>query len=581
MAQNEPATSGRGMSYRSGSAPQSNASSDYSGHQAAYQAAAGGQPFGGQWHGAQQPYQPVQQSAQYPRQGEEVPPQTPQRRRSGSGNGSGNGGSRQQKPGKKPLRTLLISLAVLAVGASIAMGCVKFVNQQQMAQFVAQYNNVFCPNVYVDGINLGGMTAEEGMRAVQQQAQLRNEAWYVTLTYQGEVVTTLTAGQLGMVADVTSALQEAWALGHTGDLASREKTIAQLYNTPHYGYTVTPGGNTTVVDNVLATISGYIYQQPQDAYMIKFDPGLPDPFVFSPETHGRYLDVEPLKAQIYAMMASMQSGSIAIEPSITPASVTVEALRKKLTLRADVYTEISTTSTEDRTRNIIRSMEKMNGYILQPGQTFSFNGVVGKRTVNNGFYYAIEYAYGEQRLGVGGGVCQASTTLYQAAVKAGMAITHREPHSDAVNYAEYGMDATVYWEGDRKIDFTFKNNTDAPVYICAAVESNPNNRYRKVARVRIYGDYIGDHTSYKLETTVVKELEPPAEPVYKQDKEAKYVKYTDQQKVVEKATKGYVVESYCVKYVGDTAVERTHLGKDTYKAKPQVIYVGVTERLPQ
>lgn len=86
-----------------------------------------------------------------------------------------------------------------------------------------------------------------------------------------------------------------------------------------------------------------------------------------------------------------------------------------------------TSSTEERTNNIRVAFSKINGLIIPDGGKFSFNGVVGRRTEKNGFYKAIEYAYGTEVWGIGGGVCQASTTMYLAAIQAGLNITNRWP----------------------------------------------------------------------------------------------------------------------------------------------------------
>ena len=490
--------------------------------------------------------------------------------------GSGMGGS--MPPKKKGGISLLLAVAVIAVIAVIAVQGVQMINQAQVAQYVNEYEEVFCPGVYVDGIHLGGMTPQEGYDAVAQAAQQRDNAWSVTLTYQGDVVTTLTAPQLGMVTDVSQALGEAWAQGHTGDAQTRKNAIDQLAVNPYYGYTVTPGGDTTIVDNVLNTIAGYVYVEPRDAYLVAFDPNLTYPFVIQDEVIGRALPIDDIKNQIYSMVANRQSGVIEIVPQTIMPQVTRAMLEEKYVLRASASTKISTTSTEERNNNIFRSFEKMTGYVLQPGETFSFNKVVGKRTIENGFHYAIEYAYGEKRMGIGGGICQASSTLYMAVVRAGLEIVHREPHSDAVNYTDYGKDATVYWENGRVIDFSFRNNTDEPIYIKARIESDPKNRKRLVASVYIYGAGMGDGVRYELETRTIQELDPPAEPEYKKDTDHTYVTYTDEEYKFSKAEKGYVVESYRVCYVNDVEVERVLLYTDTSKAKAAIVYVGTKKR---
>ena len=136
----------------------------------------------------------------------------------------------------------------------------------------------------------------------------------------------------------------------------------------------------------------------------------------------------------------------------------------------------------------------------------------------------------------------------------------------------------MYWEGNRKIDLVFRNNTDSPLYFVAAVQSDPSNRKRLIARVSIYGESLGDNVRYELQSVTVKELDPPEEPEYVKDTKQQYVTYTDQEYTVRKAAKGYVVESYRVKYEGDTVTERTLLYTDTYKARSELIYVGTKKR---
>ena len=490
------------------------------------------------------------------------------------------GGSGGQPPrrGGHAFRTVLIIVLCVALLAGLGAGGYFALQQQQLRQYVTSYDNVFCQGVYVDGIHLGGMTAEQGIAAVQAQAQQRNDAWSVRLTYQGKLVTEIKASQLNMTVDVYDTLNAAWAQGHTGTLEERRDAMETLMVSPYEGYTAMPGGDTSVIDSTLDSIRNYVYRAAQDASIVSFDPSKTDPFTFREEVPGRYLDTEPVKEQLYRMVSTLESGEIALEPVEIAPQVTVADLKKTVELRASAYTSISTTSTEERNNNIRRSFQLISGKVLQPGETFSFNDTVGERTEKNGFYPAIEYANGEHVMGIGGGVCQASSTVYIAAVQAGLQIIKREPHSDQVNYTDYGKDATVYWQYGRKIDLQFKNNTDGPIYMVAAVQSDPNNRKRLIAKVSLYGMSLGDVT-YSLETRTVEELEP-GEDIIVQDKKAEHVTYTDEQYVERKARKGYVVESYRVKYMNGVEVERTLLYTDTYEARAKRIYVGVTERVP-
>lgn len=483
----------------------------------------------------------------------------------------------EKKPG---IDWKLFALAgmVLAVVALVIVVSSNVRQSAEMEAYVANYDNVYCQNVYVDGIHLGGMTQQEALDAVATQAQQRNDAWKVQLTYQGQLVTELNASQLGMTVDVYEPLRQAWAQGHTGTTQQRLAAMKALEQEPYQAYSALPSGDTSVVDNVLAELKSKVYRAPQDAALLTFNPeSVTDPFTFQEEVVGRVLDTEPIKEKIYQMVSTLESGSIEIEPTLTQPQVTVADLEKLVTLRGSASTTVSYRSTENRTNNIRRAFQLISGTIIQPGETFSFNGIVGERSTANGFYEAVEYAYGEQVMGIGGGVCQASSTVYQAAVAAGMQITKREQHSLAVNYAEYGFDATVYWSKSRKIDLAFKNTSDSAIYIAASVQMDPNNRKQWIAKVSIYGADLGNVT-YKLETDEPQVLEAPTDVKYVKDKKQEYVTYVDEEEVVQKASEGYVIDSYCVKYVDGVAVERTHLYTDRYEPKQKIVYVGVKER---
>ena len=485
--------------------------------------------------------------------------------------------TKKKKRGGRAVTVLLLIILTAALAAGGTYFLRQIQEQRAVEQAVAAYDNCFVEGVSVDGIHLGGMTPEQGLNSVQSQIQERNRAWHVTLTYQGTQVAQINAGMLGMSVDVGQIMNDAWAQGHTGTVEERFAAMKALQETPYEAFTATPSGDTSVIDNVLAQVKSQIDVQAVNARLVKFDPNEAYPFSFQEESIGYQLDTDAVREELYHMVATMTSGTVELKPNRIEPEVSVYDLQRHYMLRSSVYTPISTSSEPDRNNNIRRAFEKINGYIVNPGSSFSFNDVVGERTEANGFFPAIEYAYGEHVMGIGGGVCQASTTVYQAAICAGLRVTKRSPHSDSVNYTEYGKDATVYWVGKRKIDLVFKNDTDDPIYMIAAVQKDPSNKRRLIAKVSIYGQDMGD-IRYELESKTVQELEPPEKPTYIKDKDATYVTYTDQEKSVSKAKPGYVVESYRVRYEGNIETERTLLYTDTYEPKPERVYVGVSRR---
>ena len=475
--------------------------------------------------------------------------------------------NKKHKSGSGRVLFLLLALGVLAFGAFYLKTWLE----------VRPYDSLFVPNVFVDNIPMGGMTAQEGIAAVRASAQNRTESLSIRLMYGDKVYAQIDSAMLGITYDTDTALNAAWAIGHNGTVFDRKREIDQVRAQSYKAYSATPGANTQPVDAMLMQLMNDAYRAPQNA-SFSFNPDATNPFTFIPEVQGRSINIEPLKQQIYDKVAAMESGDIQIVPDYIQPDVTVAMLEQTVALRHTATTPVDSKSIENRTNNIRRAFELISGTVLKPGEKFSFNNKVGWRTEKNGFFPAPEYAYGELEDGIGGGVCQASTTLYLAAISAGLEIVDREPHSDPVSYTEFGKDATVYMASNRKIDFVFRNNTEGNVYITAAVKTDPANRKRFICVVSIYGVSLGD-VSYELVAKEVQTIPAPKQPDYVKDKQQKYgLTYVDEQYEVFKARDGHVVVSELVKKIKGVEVERIKVSEDTYKARAARIYVGTKER---
>lgn len=473
---------------------------------------------------------------------------------------------KKHKSGIGRVLFLVLALGVLAFGSFYLKTWLE----------VRVYDDTFAPNVYVDNIPLGGMSAKDGVAAIRAGAQNKVGSLSIRLMAGDQVYTEINSSMLGITYDTDTALNQAWAIGHRGTVFDRKRDIDSYQAQGFKAYSATPGANTQPVDALLTQLKNDIYRAPQNA-SFSFDPNASQPFTFVPEVQGRSIDIEPLKQEIYDKVNAMQSGDIQIVPKYDPPEVTEAMLRENVALLYRATTPISPTSDDNRNNNIRLAFEKINGTVLEPGSKFSFNNVVGWRTEKNGFLPAPEYAYGELETGIGGGVCQASSTVYVAAISAGLEIIDRKPHSDPVSYTSFGKDATVYMSSNRKIDFVFKNNTKGKIYITAAVKTDPANRKRFYCEVSIWGPSQGD-VSYELVTREVETIPAPKEQEIIQDKQHKYTKYVGDEYRTMKARDGHVVASELVKKVNGVEVERIPVAEDTYMARAERIYVGTEER---
>ncbi len=491
----------------------------------------------------------------------------------------------QQQPGRSVFRRVLPWLLIVLVVAGLVVFGAKALRDKRVADEMAPYDTVFADNVSIDGIQLGGMTAQQAYDRLYAQHQNRVNGWQLQLKYQDHIYYTVSYETLGIQVNtdqLNAMLKQAWDVTHTGDAYARKEAMEALVTQPLNLSTTRSALSDRQLEQILTQIADNIssFSQPEDARLIQFVPtDVRNPFLIQAEKIGYSLDIQAAREQIMALASSGTSGVFELQPEPVYPKVTEADIRKNLALRSTAFTAISRNSEENRTNNIRVSMDRINGTILKPGEVFSFNKVVGRRTIRNGFYEALEMVYGDLVTGIGGGVCQPSSTLFQAALLAGLGITDRSNHSEPVNYTDRGLDATVYWVGDRQIDFKFKNTTSSDLYISALVKLNPSNSKQLITEVRLYGEPLEDNATYKLKTVDRQVLEPP-EPKMVLDRKADHVIYEDETWVQTKARKGYIVDTFLEKYVNNKLVEGEQrlVAESTYPVRQEIIWTGVTPR---
>lgn len=230
-----------------------------------------------------------------------------------------------------------------------------------------------------------------------------------------------------------------------------------------------------------------------------------------------------------------------------PPEITEEDLKERTQRLSSFATAFDQTNLP-RARNIALAASRISGTVVPPHGEFSFNRTVGERTVENGFGIAAVIQDGEFLPGVGGGVCQASSTLMGAALRAGMKITRSRPHSLSVGYVPPSLDAMVSSDSD----FAFENPYDQPVYILAKSAGGE-------VRFSFYG--LPDGRRYEPESVVLLRVAPP---------EPKMIEGADE-RVIRPEREGIASESYLLVYEGDTLVSRTRIRRDSYAAVQGIV----------
>jgi vancomycin resistance protein YoaR len=184
------------------------------------------------------------------------------------------------------------------------------------------------------------------------------------------------------------------------------------------------------------------------------------------EKVGHKLNRKKLNESVYSSFFSNKSAKIEIPLETLYPRVDTELLASIKTKKISHYITYFNSRNKERTHNIHLASEAINNHVVFPGETFSFNKVVGKRTVDKGYLPAPVIVRGELTEGVGGGICQVSSTLFNAVDLAGVKILERYSHSRRVPYVPPNRDATVSWYGP---DFTFSNRYNQPLLIQSKV----------------------------------------------------------------------------------------------------------------
>ena len=264
-----------------------------------------------------------------------------------------------------------------------------------------------------------------------------------------------------------------------------------------------------------------------------------------------------VQVEISALQAAINSSNRheTVQCTLTNPDYTVSEY--KALLFRDVLGQCTTDfnpGNKGRTTNVLLATDFCNGVILMPGDVFSYNDTVGPRTYERGFKDATIYVGNSAEDGVGGGICQVTSTIYYAALRADLKIVERYAHSREVTYVPKGEDATVAW-GSK--DFKFENNTGFPMKVVTSHKSNN-------LTVKLYGTNLNNKT-VKIETTVLSKT--PFEVVYKVDETLA----PGTEKVDSNGYTGYQTESYRVVYIDGVEVSRTFENKSTYKKYDKVI----------
>lgn len=320
------------------------------------------------------------------------------------------------------------------------------------------------------------------------------------------------------------------------------------------------------LDKKIEQIEKSINVKPKNAEIF-INPNTEKVFDIKNEIIGIKLDKEKLYKNLANKYLSKQELTLKMPIiTITP-EFTKQYFKNFTNLRSDFSTNISSSSA-DRKHNIKNALNSLNKIEIQPGEVFSFNKCIGKRTEENGYKTAKIIVNNEFVEGLGGGVCQVSTTLYNSALLAGLDIIEANKHSKQVSYVKYGFDAMVNFGSS---DLKFKNNLTEKITIIT-------NYSPSKIRIRIFGEDL-NNKSIKLTNEISNIIDPQNEIIY--DTKQEYldkVQFDDESFQLKKGNRGMDIKSYRETYVNNELVKKELLRTDKYKVQNSVIVYGTKKR---
>ena len=476
-------------------------------------------------------------------------------------------------------------------------------------------------NISVMGINVSNMSYQEAISAINDAIEQKFSE--EILLKKDDYETTINADQINALFDVESAVSKAYSIGRNGNIVAnnysilfnlifgnkidcdmqyneeefnkkiedissklpgkvvqnsyyieenelilvkgqegltikseelKSEIISQLKNITQRNSIITIPTETIKPEEIdLEKIRNEIYKEPENAYISQ------NPTTVHPDVDGIDFEITLEEAQ---ELLKEDKEEYTIPLKITQPEIKIEDLGEEaFPDKLGTYSTRYDPTNKNRSNNLEISAKKIDGTIVLPGEIFSYNQTVGERTIAAGYKEAGAYAGGRVVQDVGGGICQISSTLYNAVLYANLEIVERSNHQFLTSYVDAGRDATVSWGA---IDFKFKNTRSYPIKIEAKVKNG-------VCEMSIYG--IKEETEYEviIQSDVLSYISYTTK--YEEDSTLQEGK-----EVVEQSGyTGCTSEAYRILKLNGKVVSKTLLSKDTYDPMTRIIRRGIKE----
>ncbi len=447
--------------------------------------------------------------------------------------------------GKSLKQHIYLTLAVL-LGLLLASG-IGFVAANSSFFF----SNTIYPGIEVAGVAVGGMSVEEATVSIEKMLDKQLKDPVLTVQY-GEKKWLIYNKDLDLTVHPEKLAWRAYSMGRTGNMLQQ---LQERYTAFNQGLVISLQHEYDE-DKLRKQFQQIAVETNRASHNARVDI-VNKNRTLTPEEHGRIVDEPAAMKKAQQMLESGLGKTMELPVIVKAATVTANDLKDVVDLLAS-YTTSFGLGDSNRVFNVTLAANKLDEAFVKPGGIFSYNQQIGERTVSAGYKQAPGYVGDELVMDIGGGICQVSTTLYNAALLADQAIVERSTHIHPVSYAPLGQDATV---ADGILDFRFKNTSRYPVYIRSYIAGNQ-------LTVEIYGKHTSDMPEIEIIGDNAKVIEPKT--IVKQDETMPL----GQQRLEKEGQKGYEITTYRIRSHGNQVLSRELLGNDEYPVTDKIVVVG-------
>lgn len=415
--------------------------------------------------------------------------------------------------------------------------------------------------IYFDDIDMSGKTYDEAVKLIRDKVRSMSEA-NITLNSIGGNSVSVTAQELGLAWNDTNLVADALYVGRSGNIVERYKERKDLEHDRKV-YPINVEFDRATVEAIVNEQGDRYNVEAKNATLSKAD----GDFVVTPGTKGEKIDANASVSRIMSNLDNFTGSDLTIDMVVVEdiPKATAEDLEKIHDVIGRYKTSFKT-SNADRSGNVRNGTRLVNGTVLLPGDSFSMYQTVSPFTEENGYYLAGSYLNGMVVESLGGGICQVSSTLYNAVLRAELQVDERHNHSMIVSYVDLSSDAAI--SGTSK-DFKFTNNTEYPIYIEGITTED------KQVVFTIYGvETRPSNREVSYESEKISETVPEGDKIIA-DPSLPLGSISTQS-----AHTGYVGKLWKIVKVDGKETERVEVNKSTYLPTPRTATVGTATDNP-